>query len=179
MTGWIRSALAGLMAVMLPQAALAVDAPENKIAHSIIIDAPTDRVWEMVGDFVGMDRWFPFAESSTLKLGENRRVGCIRELRRLNGTRVEEKLIAYDPWNMTLTYTYAEGQPLTSDYFATMTVKDAGNGKSLVEWNASFKRLYYWTDNPPPGQDDASLTALLNKVYAVSLENLKKTIESQ
>jgi uncharacterized membrane protein len=61
MTGWIRSALAGLMAVMLPQAALAVDAPENKIAHSIIIDAPTDRVWEMVGDFVGMDRWVPCA----------------------------------------------------------------------------------------------------------------------
>jgi mxaD protein len=180
MTRYIRPLLAGVLALaMMPQAALSADAPENRIAHSIVIDAPADKVWERVSDFVGLDSWFPFAESSTLKLGQNRQVGCIRELRRRNGTTVEEKRIAYDPWNMTLTYTYAGGEPLTSDYFATMTVTDAGNGKSRVDWTASFKRLYYWTDNPPPGQDDASLTALLNKVYTVSLDNLKKQLESK
>lgn len=185
MNGWIRALTPGLFAAALfatalaSQATLAAEAPENHIAHTIVIDAPTDKVWEMVGDFVGLDRWFAFVESSTLKLGQNRQVGCIRELRRFNGTKVEERLIAYDPWNMTLTYTYAEGQPLTSDYFATMTVKDAGNGKSRVDWTARFKRLYYWTDNPPAGQDDESLTRILNKVYAGSLENLKKTLESE
>jgi uncharacterized protein YndB with AHSA1/START domain len=180
MIGWTRALLPGILAAMLvPQAVWAIDAPENRISQTIVIDAPTDRVWEVVSDFVGLDRWFPYIESSTLKLGQNREVGCIRELRRLNGTKVEEKLIAYDPWNMSLTYTYAEGQPLTSDYFATMTVKDAGGGKSRVEWTARFKRLYYWTDNPPAGHDDASLTKILNKVYASSLENLKKQLESE
>lgn len=182
MTGWIKTIVPGLITAALfagMQSAVAADAPENRIEHSIVIDAPTDKVWEVVGDFVGLDRWFPFVESSTLKLGQNRQVGCIRELRRFNGTKVEEKLIAFDPWNMSMTYTYAGGQPLTSDYFATMTVKDAGNGKSLVEWTARFKRLYYWTDNPPAGQDDASLTRILNKVYAESLKNLKKLLESE
>ena len=45
-----------------------------------------------------------------------------------------------DRWNRTMTYPNAEGQPLSSDCFATVTVKDAGNGKSLVEWKARFKR---------------------------------------
>lgn len=179
MTGWIRALLlAACAALLAPAAALAADAPENRISQSIVIDAPPDRVWTVVSDFVGLDTWFPFIESSRLVLGHNREVGCIRELRRLNGTKVEEKLVAYDPWNRSLTYTYAEGLPLTSDYFSTMTVSDAGNGKSRVDWSARFKRLYYWTDNPPAGQDDASLTALLNKVYVAGLQSLKKTVES-
>ena len=39
----------------------------------------------------------------------------------------------------------------------TLTVKDAGNGKSVVEWKARFKRLAYWTDDPPPGTSSALL----------------------
>jgi hypothetical protein len=76
-------------------------------------------------------------------------VGCIRELTRRNGTKVEEKLIDYDPWNRSLTYTYAGGQPMSSDYFATLTVSDAGGGKSLVEWKARFKALDYTVDDRP------------------------------
>ncbi len=178
MTAWIRTMLAAAVAVTFAAAAFAAEAPENRIAHSIVINAPPGEVWEVVSDFVGFDRWVPTFESR-LVLGENRREGAIRELRRPNGTRVEEKLIAYDPWNMTLTYTYAGGEPLTSDYFATMTVKEAGAGRSRVEWTARFKRLHYWTDNPPPGQDDASLTQRLNRFYASSLENLKKLLESR
>ena len=58
-----------------------------------------------------------------------------------------------------------------------MTVSDAGGGKSKVVWKARFKRVAYWTDEPPPGQDDATPLDTLNKVYAMGLENLKKLIE--
>jgi len=91
---------------------------------------------------------------------------------------VEEKLIEIDPWNRRFTYTYAEGMPLTSDYFATMQVKDAGNGKTLVEWNARFKRLAYWTDEAPAGQEDATLVKLLTTGYKAGLQNLKKILEA-
>jgi mxaD protein len=128
---------------------------------------------------VGLPKWYPPIESSKLVLGRNNEVGAIRELTRRNGTKVEEKLIDYDPWNRTMTYTYAEGQPLSSDYFATVTVKDAGNGKSLVEWKARFKRLAYWTDDPPAGQDDETVTKALNAGYKLGLENLKKLAEAQ
>jgi mxaD protein len=154
------------------------EAQEQHIAESIVIDAPPDAVWALAGDFAHLERWYPFIESSRMVLGNGAEVGSIREIRRLNGTKVEEKLIEFDPWNRRLTYTYAEGMPLTSDYFATMQVKDAGGGKTLVEWTARFKRLAYWTEEAPPGQEDATLTKLLSNAYRSGLQNLKKLIEA-
>ena len=154
------------------------EAPELKVAQSIVIDAPPEAVWEVASDFARLDRWYPYVDSSRLVLGRNREVGAIREIRRLNGTKVEEKLIEFDPWNRRLTYTYAEGMPLTSDYFATMQVKDNGPGRSLVEWSARFKRLAYWTDQAPAVQDDETLVKLLTNAYKNGLLNLKKVVES-
>ena len=154
------------------------EAQEQRIAESIVIDAPPAAVWAVAGDFAHLDRWYPFIDASRLVLGRNGEVGAIREIRRLNGTKVEEKLIEIDPWNRRFTYTYAEGMPLTSDYFATMQVKDAGNGKTLVEWNARFKRLAYWTDEAPAGQEDATLVKLLTTGYKAGLQNLKKILEA-
>jgi len=153
------------------------EAQEQRIAESIVIDAPPDAVWAVAGDFAHLDRWYPFIDASRLVLGRNGEVGAIREIRRLNGTKVEEKLIEFDPWNYRLVYTYAEGMPLTSDYFATMQVKDAGGGKSLVEWKGTFKRLAYWTDDPPAGQDDKTVFGFIDNAYKGSLANLKKVIE--
>ena len=163
---------------MLPGLARA-EAKELHVQHTITIDAPPEVVWAIAGDFVGLPRWYPPIESARLVLGKNNQVGCIRELTRRNGTKVEERLIDYDPWNRSLTYTYAEGQPMSSDYFATLTVKDAGDGKSLVEWKARFKRLAYWTDDPPPGQDDETVVKALNGGYKLGLETLKKVAENQ
>jgi mxaD protein len=166
-----------MLLAAMPGVALA-EAQEQRVVHTIVIDAPPDAVWELAGDFVGLPRWYPPIEASRPLLGTNREVGCIRELTRRNGTKVEEKLIEYDRWNRTMTYTYAGGQPLSSDYFATITVSDAGDGKSLVEWKARFKRLAYWTDDPPPGQDDESVTKALNAGYQLGLENLKRMLEA-
>ena len=154
------------------------EAQEQHIGETIVIDAPLDSVWAVAGDFAHLERWYPFVESSRIVLGKGNEVGSIREIRRLNGTKVEEKLIEMDPWNHRFTYTYAEGMPLTSDYFATMQFTDAGNGKTLVEWNARFKRLAYWTDQPPAGQEDATLVKLLTTGYKAGLQNLKKIVEA-
>ena len=168
---------AAILLAAVPALARA-DAKELYVEKSIVIDAPPEVVWAIAGDFVGLPRWYTPIESSKLVLGRNNEVGCIRELTRRNGTKVEEKLIDYSPWDRSLTYTYAEGQPMSSDYFATLTVKDAGGGKSLVEWKARFKRLAYWTDNPPPGQDDETVVKALNAGYQLGLDNLKKMAES-
>lgn len=171
----------GLLALLLAASApvFAVDAPEMKVEHSIVINAPPEAVWEVVSDFNGLPRWLPIIVESKIILGKNREEGAIRELTRANGTKVQEKLIAYDPWNMSLGYTYIGGQVGATDYFPTMTVSDAGGGKSKVVWKARFKRVAYWTDEPPPGQDDATPLNGLNKLYPMGLNNLKKLIEEQ
>ncbi|MEO8159070.1 MAG: SRPBCC family protein [Betaproteobacteria bacterium] len=172
----------GLVSLLLAVAAaplFAVDAPEMNIEHSVVINAPPEAVWDIVSDFNGLPRWLPPIVESRLILGKNREVGAIRELTRANGTKVQEKLIAYEPWNMSLGYTYIGGQVGATDYFPTITVSDAGNGKSKVVWKARFKRVAYWTAEPPPGQDDATPLNGLNKVYVLGLETLKKVVEEQ
>ncbi|HWQ37721.1 MAG TPA: SRPBCC family protein [Burkholderiales bacterium] len=165
-------------ALALPQSVWA-EARELSVSQSIVIDAPAERVWEVAGDFVGVNRWLTVIPSSRLILGRNREVGCVRELTRANGTKVQEKLIEYDPWTMTFTYTYVGGQPLVSDYFATMSLTALDDGKTRVDWKARFRRLDYWTEQPPPGQEDDTLVALFNRIYSGGLESLKKVVEGQ
>jgi mxaD protein len=172
----------GLLSLLLAVSAsplLAAEAPEMNIEHSIVINAPPEAVWDVVSDFNGLPRWLSTITESRIILGKNREVGAIRELTRANGTKVQEKLIAYEPWNMSLGYTYIGGLVGATDYFPTMTVSDAGNGKSKVVWKARFKRVAYWTDEPPVGQDDATPLNTLNKVYVMGLESLKKVVEEQ
>lgn len=171
----------GLLALLLAASApaFAAEAKEMSIEHSIVINAPPEEVWEVISDFNGLPRWLPVIVDSKIVLGKNREEGAIRELTRANGTKVQEKLIAYEPWNMSLGYTYIGGQVGATDYFPTMTVTDAGGGKSKVVWKARFKRVAYWTDEPPAGQDDDTPMNGLNKVYPMGLETLKKLVESK
>jgi hypothetical protein len=65
-----------------------------------------------------------------------------------------------------------------SDYYSELWVKEVGPGRSVVEWRGRFKRLAYWTDSPPPGQDDKAALDFLNGAYRSALANLKKVLES-
>ena len=154
-------------------------AKELTLVHTIKIDAPPDVVWAMAGDFGGIQRWSPGVESSRLVLRARNETGAIRLLRRRNGTQVTEKLLDYDPANRRMAYTYVDGAVGASDYYSVLTVKDAGGGTSLVDWRGSFKRIAYWTDTPPAGQDDKASYDFLDNAYRVSLANLKKILEEQ
>jgi mxaD protein len=166
------------LAVLHAAAALA-DAQELTVVHSIAIAAPPDAVWAVAGDFAGLPKWYPPIEASRVVLGRNNEVNCIRELTRRNGTKVTERLLDYDSHKRRLEYTYVDGMVMSSDYFAVLEVKDSGDGSSLVEWKARFKRLAYWTDDPPPGQDDKTVLEALNAGYKLGLENLKKIVEGR
>jgi len=171
--------LMGLAAALWAEGA-AADAKDLEIFHSIAIDAPADEVWAMAGDFGGIQRWSPGTESSRLIVRDRNETGAIRLLRRRSdGTQVTEKLLDYDPINRRMAYTYVDGVVRAADYFSELLVKDAGNGRSVVEWRGRFKRLAYWTDDPPAGQDDKAALDFLNGAYKTGLENLKKVLESK
>ncbi|HKQ24581.1 MAG TPA: SRPBCC family protein [Burkholderiales bacterium] len=175
----IATLLMGLAAALWAEGA-AADAKDLEIFHSIAIDAPADEVWAMAGDFGGIQRWSPGTESSRLIVRDRNETGAIRLLRRRSdGTQVTEKLLDYDPANRRMAYTYVDGVVRAADYFSELQVKDAGNGRSLVEWRGRFKRLAYWTDDPPAGQDDKAALDFLNGAYKTGLENLKKVLEAK
>ena len=171
--------LMGLAAGLWAEGA-AADAKDLEIFHSIAIDAPADEVWAMAGDFGGIQRWSPGVETSRLIVRDRNETGAIRLLRRRSdGTQVTEKLLDYDPANRRMAYTYVDGVVRAADYFSELLVKDAGDGRSVVEWRGRFKRLAYWTDNPPAGQDDKAALDFLNGAYKTGLDNLKKTLEAK
>jgi uncharacterized protein YndB with AHSA1/START domain len=169
----------GLGAAVWAQGA-AADASELSIFHSVEINAPADEVWELAGDFGGIQRWAPGTESSRLIVRNRNETGAIRLLRRRGDqTQVTEKLLDYDPANRRMAYTYVDGEVRAADYFSELAVKDLGNGRSVVEWRGRFKRLAYWTDDPPPGKDDKAVLDFLNGAYKTGLENLKKVLEAR
>jgi hypothetical protein len=172
-TMWI----AGMVMAAVPALGFA-QAKEVTTMQSIRIKGSPEEVWTYVGDFGGLAKWFPSAESSRLVLKSRSEEGAIRELLRRNGTRVTEKLTEYDPTNMRITYTYADGAVMASDYFATIQVKDVGNGETEVVWSGRFTRLAYWQDPPPAGQDDDSLRTFFTNAYKAGLGALKAAVEA-
>lgn len=146
---------------------------ELSTTQTIHIKAPPEAVWAYAGDFGGISRWFTAAQASRLVLKTKSEEGAIRELLRANGTRVREKLVEYDASSMRFTYTYADGQVLAKDYFATMELKDAGNGETDVIWTGRFKRL----DDAPAEQDEAALVNLYTGIYKRGLDALKAKVE--
>ncbi len=175
----LASRMAGMLLAANSLCAFA-DAQELTIFHTITIDAPADEVWAMAGDFGGIQRWSPGTESSRLVLHDRNETGAIRLLRRRgDGTQVTEKLLDYDPYNRRMAYTYVDGVVRASDYYSELTVKDAGDGRAVVEWRGRFKRLAYWTDVPPPGQDDKAVLDFLNGAYVSGLAGLKKALEAR
>lgn len=171
----IRAGLAGL----LVSGAAFAEAPELSIFHTIVIDRPADVVWEMAGDFGGIQRWAPGTESSRLVLRDRNETGAIRELRRRSdGTRVTEKLLDYDPYNRRMVYTYVDGEVRAADYWSELVVKEEGPNRSRVEWRGRFKRLDYWTDRPRPGRDDRAVLDFLDGAYRNGLQGLKRVLEA-
>lgn len=170
---------AGIAGLFVSAAAFA-DASELAIFHTVTIDAPADKVWAMAGDFGGIERWSPGTESSRLVLRSRNETGAIRQLlRRSDGTRVTEKLLDYDPYNRRMAYTYVDGEVRATDYYSELVVKEAGPERSVVEWRGRFRRLAYWTDEPPPGKDDKAALDFLNGAYRSGLESLKKVLEAK
>lgn len=159
--------------------AAAEDARLLSTTQTIRIAAPPEVVWSYAGDFGGIARWFKVIESSRLVFKNRNEVGAIRELVRRNGTRVREQLVNIDPWQRTLSYTYADGAVMAADYLATITVNETADGASEVVWEGRFRRLDYGTDPAPAGQDDATVTGFFENAYKRGLDALKETVESR
>jgi len=177
----MKSVWTGLMTALalISVSAMGAEANDLTASQSIRINAPPEKVWAVVGDFNGSSRWLPLVERSEIVIGNNNQVGAIRLITRRDGTKVTERLLDHDPQAMRMAYTYIDGAVRASDYFPVLSVKDAGDGTSVVEWSAHFKRLAYSIDPPPPGQDDKSLTDFYSGLYKSGLESLKRVVESE
>src|SRR5262245_12167086 len=76
-----------------------------RVVKSTIIDAPVDRVWSVLRDFNGFDRWHPTIATSAIERGApSDKVGCVRRLRLKDGSELREQLLTLSDLEQTYSY---------------------------------------------------------------------------
>lgn len=170
-----------LLGVAATGIALAADAhgpTRQKVEESIVINAPAAKVWAVVGDFNGLDKWVPPVEASTATAANT--VGSERTLSITGGEKLVEVLEAIDPATMTLRYRmHAPNLKVlpVNNYSSSIMVAPQGAGASKVTWKGAFYRGFMNNNPPPELNDDAAIKAV-SGLYKVSLDKLKKVVET-
>jgi len=99
------------------------------------IDAPAEEVWNIAGDFSGLDQ---FVEAITDCKSEGSGVGAIRTLTLQDGGKVKEKLESLDNDKYQLTYTILDSPLPIKDYTGTIQVNSIDDSTSEFIWSSSF-----------------------------------------
>ncbi len=149
----------------------------QKVEKSIIINASPDKVWAIVKDFGGFQKWEPLVTDIKLeKKGED----TLRTLTLKSGGKVIERLKGIDEEAMKLKYEIIEGAVPVADYNSFIVVSKGSNpNESNVTWVGRFYRVYKLNPPIPAGQDDESALKAVNEIYDAGLPALKKLAESK
>ena len=90
----------------------------------VTVGAPPDEVWTKVGDFGGLQEYFPGIDTFRIE-GDERIIGMF-------GMEIRERLVARDDATRTITYSVVGGVPVDS-HEASITVEPDGEG-CKVTW---------------------------------------------
>ena len=76
-----------------------------RVTRSAVIDAPIERVWDVLRDFNSHTAWHPVVAESEIEGGEpSDQVGCVRRFTLRDGNRIREQLLALSDRDHSSTY---------------------------------------------------------------------------
>jgi len=129
------------------------------------IGAPVAQVWEIVGDFAGLELWHPRIRSCVADgsaIGSHRTVDL--------GDRVAvERLDELDHSRHLIAYSVVEGAPLTVGVSGRIRLESAARDTTSVEWLTTIPNR--------PGSHD--LVARLKAYYPSRVEDIRATVARQ
>lgn len=123
-------------------------------------DKSADEIWALIGDFHGIHKWVPGVEPSEAIDGGKRRKMA------MGPGHIIESLV--DEGERSYTYAIDEGPLPVANYKSTLSVKEAGEGKSVVEWHGTF--------DAAEGTPEENAVAVVEMVYDGGLAGLEKTL---
>jgi uncharacterized membrane protein len=131
----------------------------NTVYISDVIDAPIEKVWEIMRDFDDMPSYHPGIRQSIIEgAGPSDRVGCVRRLTLGEGC-VRERLLCMDDSNHAFTYEIIEGTLPVRGYVAGVRLHRVTQGnRTFAEWWADFEVV--------GGDRDAMVEQIGNNVFA-------------
>jgi carbon monoxide dehydrogenase subunit G len=127
------------------------------------INAPADKVWELVGDFGGISRFSKGFKSVTC---EGKGVGAVRTITLPNDATIQERCELLDAARRTLDYSIVAGALPLASYLARIQLFEDGDG-TRIEWSSSFE---------PKGISEAQGIAMVEGIYKGGIVGLKKAL---
>ena len=142
-----------------------------KVFESTIIDAPTEKIWATMRDFVGLTVWSGAVTGAHITNGKAAdQVGAIRHLDIVDGTVFIETLVAHSDEEMFLKYDIVEGPIPVTDYVATMRLYSVtATDQTYATWSAEF--------DCPDDQREAMQHVVGDQICAGGLQSLKAYFE--
>lgn len=180
--------MAALASLTVPMLAVAHGPTRQVVDEKIVINAPVEKVWEMVKDFSSIGQWHPAVKSvemtddktRVLTLNAEGEPTITEELDKIDEDR---KTLIYKIKDMSVVKTIEFNSKETpyytlpvSTYKSWMYVSEVEDGTE-VRWNGKFYRSFM--DNPPvpEGQSDKEAVEAVKGVYTAGLEGLKALLE--
>lgn len=137
---------------------------------AVRLKAAPDRVWNVVGDFIGLHLWHPGVKGTTLLEGTNREPLAVRQLDLSEGRWLISELLEWDDEQHTLRYRILKSPLPIVNYVATYAVKPAPNGGSTFVWKTDFRR------REGAGVDDAAAKKIVQEVIDQGLAKLPRVV---
>ncbi|MGR9044034.1 MAG: SRPBCC family protein [Gammaproteobacteria bacterium] len=178
-----------IMSLLFAGAVYAHGPVRAKMTASVTIDAPAEKVWDIIKNYDDMS-WHPSIKSTTADKGNKK--GSVRVLTLNNGGTITEKLKDYKADGMSYKYKITDmssvgtvhhaGQDESipvlpvDNYAATLSVKGKG-GKSEVTWVATYYRAYV-NNNPPAEMNEEAADKAVTAVLTDGLTSLAQKFDS-
>ena len=141
-----------------------------RIVKSTIIDAPCDRVWEVLRDFNGHDPWHPAVATSMIERGQSAdRIGCVRRFRLADGAELREQLLALSDLEQSFSYCLLDTPIPLFNYVAHVRLLPVTDGdRTFWHWESRFTTRV---------EDEARLTEMVGEqIYQAGFEAIRNRL---
>ena len=138
-----------------------------RVTRSAVIDAPIERVWEVLRDFNSHSAWHPAVGESQIENGEPAdQVGCVRNFFLRDGNHIREQLLALSDRDYISTYCILDATLPMRNYVATVQLKRVTDGeRTFWHWQSTF--------DVPKGREKEFSDLVGGGVYEGGFEGLR------
>ena len=112
-----------------------------RIFRSTVIDAPVDKIWAILRQFDGVEKWNPGVSKACIENDRsNTDVGCIRHLTLPDGAVIRETLLELSDTQRFFTYDIIESPLPVRNYVATQRFFPITEGnRTYASWEVTFE----------------------------------------
>jgi len=110
------------------------------VRRSTVIDAPVARVWEVLRDYNGHDRWHPAVADSVLEHNQaSDMIGAVRSFHLTSGEHLREQLLSMSDHDFSFSYCIVQSPIPLNEYVAHVRLIPITDGNATYwEWLSSF-----------------------------------------